>query len=80
MPVIQTRLWCCEFCKTILTESEEVSLFDDPVVQPPIENGIAWDLIDNSSSIKIREKLACPKCVIANKSVQLTRAKELSGS
>jgi len=56
MPIIQVNIFVCEFCENTESVSEDVRIYDDPVISPPEEKGV-WDYINN--------KLACPKCLIA---------------
>lgn len=56
MSIIQINLWKCEICgKTSMTCDEEVSMYDDPVVEPPKEG---WAYIGEGKG----EKLTCPEC------------------
>jgi hypothetical protein len=51
MPIYQTNTWICEVCGKATSETEQASLYDDPVIRPPI----GWGYVG--------EKLACLDCI-----------------
>jgi hypothetical protein len=57
MPIYQTNLWICEICGRISSTTEEVSPYDDPVINPP--NREEWDYIYENGN----EKLICDHCL-----------------
>jgi len=50
---IQTVIWICERCGVIVTYSESVSPWDDPVVRPPD----GWDYLGDN------EMFVCVECL-----------------
>lgn len=54
--IIQTNTWICEKCGKIETTTEEVGMYDDPVVMPPKgDEETSWYINDE-------DKLVCIDC------------------
>lgn len=62
MPIFQTTLWVCAECNRVESNTQEVNLFDDPMVDfPPNKDGCveAWGF----AYIGGMPKIVCPDCM-----------------
>ena len=61
--ILQTNTWICEKCSRIVSESEERSVYSDPLLTYP-ESERGWEMIylDNGDDL-----LLCPACVAEHK-------------
>jgi len=55
MPIYQTNIWICENCGMIISTTEEVNPYYDPVVIPPNDK---WE----HCKVGGKELLCCPDC------------------